>query len=99
VTPLRPRDLASRSCGLAAVGLAVSVSLDELAIGLGIGRLSLALAPVLGLIVVGLRERRSRSPVACSSAWRPRSWSCVCSVALPECGQYRAAAARTPEPW
>jgi putative Mn2+ efflux pump MntP len=45
-------DLASRSRGLAAVGLAVSVSLDELAIGLGIGLLSLPLAPVLGLIAL-----------------------------------------------
>jgi putative Mn2+ efflux pump MntP len=46
------RDLASRSRGLAAVGLAVSVSLDELAIGLGIGLLRLPLAPVLGLIAL-----------------------------------------------
>jgi hypothetical protein len=37
--------------------LAVTVSLDEPAFGFGIGRLSLALAPVLGLIAVGLRER------------------------------------------
>jgi hypothetical protein len=46
----------------------MSVSLDEPAIGLGIGLLSLALAPVLGLIAVGCESGRSRSPAACSSA-------------------------------
>ena len=45
-----PEDLASRSHGMAALGLGVSVSIDELAIGFAIGLLGLPLVVVIVLI-------------------------------------------------